>query len=150
MTIPCARADARFELPEGAYWRDIEDRDVSWLDTMKPKWRTEAVGILCVRYRLLDKREGSPMYGQERECVLDNTGGIVLIDELDYMRGGTRCTPEKIIDGFRFYLTDGNLGCGCNRAICFAEAGGEDRPEDRPCDADIRCTWPAWVADEER
>lgn len=137
----CGRADLRFDLPEGAYWRDVESADEPWLAQMHPDWRENAVGIKCQRYRLRDEREGSPTFGQERECVLDNAGGIVMAKGLQ-ARG-----PDEIISGTAFYLTDGNLGCGCNRALEFARAGGDPEPEDRPCDAAITCTWPAWLVD---
>lgn len=31
---------------------------------------------------------------------------------------------------------EGNYACDCNRAMFFAEAGGEDEPEDAPCGED--------------
>ena len=50
---------------------------------------------------------------------------------------------EEALDWPGDYLwTDGNYGCDCNRALFFAEAGGEDRRE-----VDIECGETAFEVD---
>lgn len=39
---------------------------------------------------------------------------------------------------FTFLWSDGNYSCDCNRALFFADANGEARPSDPPCDVDDR------------
>lgn len=108
-----------FDLPEGATWRELDDRDRAWLGSV-------AISLTIRLRRVSD--------GLERD-VIERWYSFVPEGRGD------------LVGSITFQWLEGNYSCDCNRALFFARAAGEPEPEDRPCtDDQFVVVSPAWLA----
>lgn len=125
-----------FELPEGLMWREFDSNDRSWWcgngKGSHPMGRgvpLEECATLAIAYRLRHIETG------EERIIQDRWIPFHVSEDAD-----------EIIKGIAYQYTEGNFGCGCNRARFWADARDEDIPEDAECDQQWQITWPAWLA----
>lgn len=127
-----------FDLPEGLEWRELDEQDRSWWcgngRGSYPMGRgipLERCASFSITYTLRHVDTGEERVVNDRWIPFDIT-----------------TDPDEELRGVSYQYTEGNFGCGCNRSIFWALAGGEAHPgDDVSCDQRFEIVSPRWLAE---